>query len=408
MPQQNSHFLVLKDDLVAFAWSAPMRDLAAKIGISDVGLKKLLRADGVVTPPQGHWNRVLAGKKVLERPRPGARRPGEIGRVRLDGRFRGLVPEAGPMPETGPFASAAVPEDLQELRAKEVKAIGRVAVAKTLDQPHPALAPLLKREEQRREKQAATGWVWDGPQWASALAQRQLRIVDAVFRALSRRDHSVWIRVNNQRLEIHCTIGSMSLELAFYAAGRSKKRQTEALAGNAPADTDLCLALVRERDIGTVMAWDDGDGGLERRIGSIAADLIVAGEAAFRHHLVEQREWSEQIARWQAERDQAEIRRLEEKRLADLRKSGELLRGAAEIRALIENVRGAVVAGSLAIQAGQLQRWEGWALRQANLLDPVLSGQVLSHLIVPELDGHEGIELASPVSRLPLGNKMSE
>ena len=40
--------LVLPDDLREFAWSAPMRDLAARIGLSDVGLKKLLTACGVV------------------------------------------------------------------------------------------------------------------------------------------------------------------------------------------------------------------------------------------------------------------------------------------------------------------------------------------------------------------------
>lgn len=53
-----SDFMVLPDDLIAFAWSAPMRELAAKLGLSDVGLKKLLKGVGVVTPPQGHWNRV--------------------------------------------------------------------------------------------------------------------------------------------------------------------------------------------------------------------------------------------------------------------------------------------------------------------------------------------------------------
>lgn len=63
--------LVLPQDLQDFAWSAPMRDLAAKVGLSDVGLKKLLKANGVVTPPQGYWNRVHAGKPV---PMPAATR----------------------------------------------------------------------------------------------------------------------------------------------------------------------------------------------------------------------------------------------------------------------------------------------------------------------------------------------
>ena len=42
------------------------------------------------------------------------------------------------------------------------------------------------------------------------------------------------------------------------------------------------------------------------------------------------------------------------------------------------------------IEGLALWRWEGLTLGQADRLDPVLSGQVLSHLAVPELDGEEG------------------
>jgi len=31
-----------------------MRDLAAKVGLSDVALKKILKSHGIVTPPQGY------------------------------------------------------------------------------------------------------------------------------------------------------------------------------------------------------------------------------------------------------------------------------------------------------------------------------------------------------------------
>jgi len=33
------HHRVTLDNLIGFAWSAPMRELAAQIGLSDVGLK---------------------------------------------------------------------------------------------------------------------------------------------------------------------------------------------------------------------------------------------------------------------------------------------------------------------------------------------------------------------------------
>src|SRR4051812_45930987 len=107
--------LVLPDDLIAFAWSAPMRDLAKKIGISDVGLRKLLTSHGVTLPPQGHWNRVHAGGPGAAPPKAPARCPGEPGRIWIAERFAPFLGKAKPMPSGGPLATAEVPEDLEEL-----------------------------------------------------------------------------------------------------------------------------------------------------------------------------------------------------------------------------------------------------------------------------------------------------
>jgi hypothetical protein len=129
-----------------------MRDLAARIGISDVGLKKLLHASGIVTPPQGYWNKLKAGKPVPTRPKPPERRPGENGRTRLDERFAGHISEAGRMAEKGPFASKFVPEDLAELRTLELKALGKITVPRAVERFHPGLTPILKKEERRASK----------------------------------------------------------------------------------------------------------------------------------------------------------------------------------------------------------------------------------------------------------------
>ena len=130
-------------DLIVFAWSAPMRDLAARVGMSDVGLKKLLRSYGVSGPPQGHWNRVHAGRTVPAPPAAPARGPGQRPYLYVDSRLADL-PEA-PLPSSaGPFASAKVPEDLEELRAQELKAIGRAASAAKITVPHPVIRTLLE------------------------------------------------------------------------------------------------------------------------------------------------------------------------------------------------------------------------------------------------------------------------
>src|SRR5690242_17958822 len=99
----SAEILVLPQDLQDFAWTAPMRDLAAKVDLSDVGLRRLLKAEGVVTPPQGYWNKLHAGNPVSKCPKVPPRRPGESGRVHLDGRFANVLNAVESLPSSGPF-----------------------------------------------------------------------------------------------------------------------------------------------------------------------------------------------------------------------------------------------------------------------------------------------------------------
>ena len=381
---------VLHDALIAFAWSAPMRDLAAKVGISDVGLKKLLRSHGVVTPPQGHWNRVHAGKAVPDRPRARPRQPGETGRISLDSRFRGLIGETPAIPVEGPFASAAVPEDLEDLRARELKAIGRVAAPRNLDNPHAGLVQLLRREAQRREKAEAEHWYWNKPVLDTPLSQRRLRLLNSLFQILGRRGCSGSVWEHNGELSARCTIGDMPLGLSFTVVG---KHRTETISGyrrparDLPASTHLCLSLDRTLRADVRAAWeDDASGKLETRLAAIAADIIVAGEAVFRQSLIEAVEWEEQQCKWKEECRRERMAELEAERLEDLKTSGKLLAQAEEIRALVARVKSAVLAGDTDIASEELAAWEQWSSDYADRLDPVLSGQILSHIRVPEPD----------------------
>jgi len=376
--------------LISFAWSAPMRDLAAKIGISDVGLKKLLRSHGIVTPPQGHWNKVHAGKRVMSPPKAPPRRPGETGRIRLDRRFKGLVDEVPAIAVDGPFASQAVPEDLGDLRAQELKAIGRVAVPKNLDKPHPGLAKLLKREEQRREKLRLSNWHWDSPMFDTPLAQRQLKILNALFFALEKQNWTGSVSERDRALDGSCMIGHRQLGMSFAIIG---KHRTEMISGyqrpasDLPASTPIRLSLSRQLRTQIKTSWQDDEAGkLEIKIADIAADLIVAAEASFRQSLIEEQEHQAQMRKWEEERRLQRLAELEAQRLEDLKTSGTLLARAEEIRALIASVKSAVSAGKTSMVPADLAKWERWASAYADRIDPVLSGQVLSHINVPELD----------------------
>jgi len=377
-------FLALPEDAIAFAWSAPMRELAPEIGISDVALRKLFNTLGIVTPPQGHWNRVHAGRAPAPALKPPPRRPGETGRIRFDTRFRGHVAEAGPMPEEGPFATRNVPEALGELRTQELKALGRVVVPRDLARPHPGLARLLRKEDARRAKAAASRWHWDEAHFDTVLAQRKLRLLSGLFTALARRGHSGDVGEDREEIHAHCTIGDTTLWLHMAIIGRHRTEMRSGYdrpARDLPAKTPLRLALKRELRGAVTTVWQDEIGRpLEKQLAEIAADLIVAGEAAFRQGLVEAREEAERWRRWEEQRERERRERLNRERLGQLEASWALLRQADDLRALVERVGAAVERGGLTLGGEELEAWRTWALERADELDPVLSGQVLSHI----------------------------
>jgi hypothetical protein len=387
---QLNDILVRPQDLQDFAWSAPMRDLATTIGLSDVGLKKLLRSLGVITPPRGHWNRVHAGKPVPKSPKLPARRPGETGRIHVDRRFANVLTAVDPMPSSGPFESAAVPEDLEELFAQELKAIGRVSVPRKLERFHHGLAQIFRQEERRRVKHAASGWSWDGPKFDSPVDQRRLRLFNAVLLALSKRGHGGSAYERDGQIDLTVVVGDTRLSVDIVVAGTHRKVRVYGRdwpAPDLPASTPLRL-LIEAGDRAGETSWqDDASGKLETRMAEIVARIIVAGEARFRRGLKEAEQRAEEHRRWQEQRGREEIERRNAERLRHLRESGDRLRQAEDLRALIVRVRGAVLAGSTDIDRSRLEEWERWASAEADRLDPVLSGQIMTHLAsVPEVE----------------------
>ncbi|EJK83515.1 hypothetical protein [Rhizobium sp. AP16] len=376
--------LVLPQDLIAFAWSAPMRELAAKVDLSDVGLKKQLVSLGVPLPPQGYWNKMNAGKPIPATPEPEARRPGQIGRFRIDDRFRKVVPVARPITAAGPFESKEIPEDLDELYAQELKAIGRVTVPKSLDRPHSGLVQLLSKEDKNRAKFAERGW--GEPLFDSLVAKRQLRILNALFWAVTKRRHSGQAYEHDGTIHASALIGDTGVGIDISLVGKDPRRQSwQPLAVGLPLSTPLALTISPRFDGRASRRWqDDKEGQLEEKIAIIAASLIVAGESGFRNSLRETEE-REEKKRLEAEKQRQEhLKALNQERLKNLIRSGDLLRQAQDIRILVERVRDAIVSGTSDIEPAELRPWEEWALEQADRIDPIKSGQFLSHLREPE------------------------
>ena len=386
-PSQDD-ILVMPEDLIAFAWSAPMRDIAAKLKMSDVGLRKLLATHGIFGPPQGHWNKLRAGKPVATRPPARARRPGESGRIRLDPRFAGLIPAVAPIPPCGPFASAAVPEGLAELLERELKEIGQAKVPRSLDGPHRGSRDLLAKEGRLREKR--NEYSWKTPLFDTPLAQRELRILNGIFLALAKRGHDGAAYESNEQLQAHAIVGETRVVIEFAILGKHRtvqRRGYSVPAGDLPASTPLTIRIDSGRGGEAFSTWcDDKAGNLESKLSSIVASIIVAGEARFRKWLSEMEKWEQQRRQMIEDRKTEAIANLNRERLANLFDSGELLRRAKEIRELVAGVRAALAEGQK-LDDNELAAWETWALAEANKIDPVRSGQFMSHFKMPTLDG---------------------
>lgn len=141
------------------------------------------------------------------------------------------------------------------------------------------------------------------------------------------------------------------------------------------------------RDLATKLSLSDV--GLKKLLAShgttIAAAIVVAGERKFRRNLREAEEREERERIEQEKRKQEQLAELNRQRLQCLQTSGELLRQAQDIRALVERVRQAIVEGSADIDDPTLEAWESWALEEADRIDPICSGQVMSHIKEPTL-----------------------
>lgn len=66
-----------REELFERVWSKPVREVAADLGISDVGLAKACRRSGIPLPPQGYWIRGRGRKRAHSKPRLPAPRAGQ-------------------------------------------------------------------------------------------------------------------------------------------------------------------------------------------------------------------------------------------------------------------------------------------------------------------------------------------
>ena len=377
-------------------WSEPMRTVAKRFAISDVGLAKACRQADVIPPPRGYWAKLAAGKRVAK-PALTPRGPGMSDLVRI-GRLqwgdRGYLADIleQPDPPVPEFA-----ETLDDLSARLRGQIGHVRRTRDLAAAHAPIAKLLKQDELRRQRLAESPYsVWDRPLCESPFEQRRLAILESLCRGLDKVAATISIDGSEGR-DLLALVGDQCVSFKLDSAGG---RPTHASTPQATAKTTpMRLQIMSQRGSATAIeSWtDSASARIENLLADIVLAIVVHGERQHRENAYSYREW---IIKRKAEeveerrRAEEERLRLERKRQARLEKArvdrllaqSLALRKAQSIRAFVEAVRAAPMPVDRPKEV-DVDAWAAWALAQADNVDPIRSGTFWAAQV--DVQGHQ-------------------
>jgi hypothetical protein len=372
--------------LFDLVWSKPMRDVAAELGFSDVAVKKACRNAEIPTPPQGHWNRIHAGKAGFVKPTLGPRIFGAsdevtFGQEHWDWRLRkeDLTSEILP---------PVFDEPMENVRARAVRAVGKLSVSRDLERfAHDAVRKVMRDEASRSKWLAESGstWSWEierkGPRFWKAGDQRRMRLLSAIVLGIARGG----VRVadgSGDDLALRVMVDFGPLWLTARA-----KTETPAKRSEAPPETLTVSVTAGYGDQEAKLAeWRDSpDAKLEGRVTEMAVGILVAAEEHYRDRMMaaheqalKNREWrirENERLRIEAERKERERReQLERERVERLLGEADAWRQAQAIRGYVADVGRLQAGGATPVDAAAFGRWRDWALAQADRIDPVASG----------------------------------
>lgn len=371
--------------LYELVWATPVRTLAQRFNISDVGLRKACQRSNIPLPPAGHWARIAAGKKVTQPTLP-ARSPGMRDTLTPGaGRYDSYSSRQwndeellGPLPERPTFTT-----DLDAVRADCLKQVDKITVPRDLSRAHHAIGKLLTIDGQRRIAQLGRGYVssWDAPRFTSPFEQRRLRVLSALMIALTRLGASVRLTGKNAR-NIYVTIHDTGFALRLVdEAGVSKEADEYEPPKTVPGSA-MFLAIPSGRDAASSIRWgDDETGKLESKLRDAIAEIFVHAEASYRSTCEHRHYWRIErradrlneiyLARLRAEQVERErLERQKQDRVARLLGEAEAFQKAETIRAYVATVR--IRPSSHA--SDEVADWVAWALDVAASIDPVQSG----------------------------------
>lgn len=371
---------IARQALYDLVWSKAKTQVAKDLEISDVALGKICKKANIPVPPRGYWRMRDAQQQRVKIALP-VRGLGQNDTVTIGPRRSWWSQE--PIGELPPPPQFSEPIDSVIQRAQQL--VGKIIVPPSLESPHHLVAKLLEEDEQRRQKVAESRFYWDKPRFVAPAARRRLRLINALFLALSTAGFRPGYRGKDAD-ELYAHVGDQLVGFAIEPLRKGKHQ--DRMFGDEAASARLPLQLSIESHVDSppdvAKEWQDTDQPkLESALREVVVSILVFGELHYRAHTVHHHEWLVQRKRDQeeaarkakelAERQILEARlKWEQERRDRLFSYAKNWKRAADIRYFVAAVR----RHQDAIHHPEdLEVWAQWAISEADAIDP-LSGSL--------------------------------
>jgi len=371
-----------REGLYSQVWAEPMRTVALRLNISDVGLAKQCKKMDVPVPGRGYWAKKAAGHKVKTIPLP------------LLSPHDSTTPRTTTIQVSPPVTHAVpIPEPIAEQIAFEADPKNAIVVADTLRSPHPLVRAAMQALEGTGKKDSEYLSNWQERhldiEVTKASLRRALRVADAIVKAFEHRGWQVSIGTANQRDDRKTWVAVLGQRIAFGIREPIKKVLNEPAQPKRLSNGQWYtphqykyrdepsgkLALVLRNSWGhsVSMSWPDiASESIEKRVSEFLMAIVA-----------EAHELNERAARFASEerkRHEAEQIRASEhqRREAEIARRATLSRQASEwdqSRLLLEYVQAVRETAELEARShdmdAEVGEWLAWAEEYAAALNPL-------------------------------------
>lgn len=385
-----------RQELYDLVWSEPMKNLASRFELSDVGLAKTCKKMKVPRPPRGYWAKLEAGKKV-HRPELPAREPGMADRVEV-GRSQYSLSRSHANEELLAHAPKRpeFTEDVATVAEKIRDAVPTVVMPRFPHRAHEQIQRYLSEDEARKHKPSWIGILFD-----DKFEKRRFRVLNAIMTGLEKAGMKPHIQGRDARklwVGVNCTDVYFTLD----AASQKHDPFRDASVSNRGSSEKLRLQILSLGWSSDVRkSWEDNSGSkLEDNLTDIVVELMISGEIQYREQELRRYEWlvkrqaelRDELRRKKEEaarRERERVAALEKARLDGLLEDAEAFYQANKIRDFVADVEALFEAGRVPVARENLGSWRSWALKHADRMDPVRSGRFVKS--INDDDGGDGV-----------------